>query len=95
MYVGFEGPSSSLAQHRTLWVQVRAWRTVIRVSLKADIRMRAFHPHVEWVVQVQIFRDVFTGSHIDPVMTILPVVIMYVFAQKYIIKGMTAGTAKG
>ena len=31
----------------------------------------------------------------DIVLTILPVIIIYLFAQRYILAGMTAGSVKG
>ena len=51
-------------------------------------------------ILIQYFRGSFGKVEMGPmmasiIMTVLPIMIVYIFCQKYIIKGVTAGAVKG
>ncbi|MBO6119586.1 MAG: carbohydrate ABC transporter permease [Lachnospiraceae bacterium] len=71
------------------------WNDYLLPTLVLDIKKYRTIPML-----IQYFRGSFGKVEMGPMMasivlTVLPIVVVYVFAQKYIIKGMTSGAVKG
>ena len=71
------------------------WNDYLLPTLVLDIKKYRTIPMI-----IQYFRGSFGKVEMGPMMasivlTVLPIVVVYVFAQKYIIKGMTSGAVKG
>ncbi len=75
----------------TMWI----WNDYLLPTLVLDIKQYRTIPML-----IQYFRGSYGRVELGPmmaciVMTILPVVIIYLFSQRYIIKGILAGAVKG
>lgn len=71
------------------------WNDYLLPTLVLDIKKYRTIPML-----IQYFRGSYGKVEMGPMMasivlTVLPIIIVYVFAQKYIIKGMTSGAVKG
>lgn len=71
------------------------WNDYLLPTLVLDIKKYRTIPML-----IQYFRGSFGKVEMGPMMasivlTVLPIVVVYIFAQKYIIKGMTSGAVKG
>ena len=71
------------------------WNDYLLPTLVLDIKKYRTIPML-----IQYFRGSYGKVEMGPMMasivlTVLPIIIIYVFAQKYIIKGMTSGAVKG
>lgn len=76
---------------QTMWV----WNDYLLPYLVLDRKKYSTIP-----ILIQYFRGSFGRVEMGPMMacillTVLPVVILYIFCQKYIIKGVAAGAVKG
>ena len=81
----------STAILETMWV----WNDYLLPTLVLDIKKFRTIP-----MAIQYFRGSYGKVEMAPMMacimiTVLPVIIMYLFCQKYIIEGVVAGAAKG
>ncbi|MBO6134962.1 MAG: carbohydrate ABC transporter permease [Lachnospiraceae bacterium] len=71
------------------------WNDYLLPTLVLDIKKYRTIPML-----IQYFRGSYGKVEMGPMMasivlTVLPIIVIYVFAQKYIIKGMTSGAVKG
>ena len=71
------------------------WNDYLLPTLVLDIKKYRTIPML-----IQYFRGSYGKVEMGPMMasivlTVLPIVVVYIFAQKYIIKGMTSGAVKG
>lgn len=71
------------------------WNDYLLPTLVLDIKKYRTIPML-----IQYFRGSYGKVEMGPMMasivlTVLPVIVVYIFAQKYIIKGMTSGAVKG
>ncbi len=71
------------------------WNDYLLPTLVLDIKKYRTIPML-----IQYFRGSYGKVEMGPMMasivlTVLPIIVVYVFAQKYIIKGMTSGAVKG
>ena len=71
------------------------WNDYLLPTLVLDIKKYRTIPML-----IQYFRGSFGKVEMGPMMasivlTVLPIIAVYIFAQKYIIKGMTSGAVKG
>ena len=81
----------STAILETMWV----WNDYLLPTLVLDIKKYRTIP-----MAIQYFRGSYGRVEMGPMMacimlTVLPIVIVYLFSQKYIIKGVVAGAVKG
>jgi raffinose/stachyose/melibiose transport system permease protein len=75
----------------TMWV----WNDYLLPTLVLDIKKYKHHPHADPVFPRQL-RPGGDGPMMACIMlTILPVVMVYLLGQKHIIKGVVAGAVKG
>ena len=71
------------------------WNDYLLPTLVLDIKKYRTIPML-----IQYFRGSYGKVEMGPMMasivlTVLPIIVIYIFAQKYIIKGMTSGAVKG
>ncbi len=71
------------------------WNDYLLPTLVLDIKKYMTIPML-----IQYFRGSYGKVEMGPMMasivlTVLPIILVYIFAQKYIIKGMTSGAVKG
>ena len=71
------------------------WNDYLLPTLVLDIKKYRTIPML-----IQYFRGSYGKVEMGPMMasivlTVLPIIVVYIFAQKYIIKGMTSGAVKG
>ena len=81
----------STAILETMWV----WNDYLLPTLVLDIKKYRTIP-----MDIQYFRGSYGSVQMGPMMaciviTIVPVIVLYLFAQKYIIEGVVAGAVKG
>ena len=81
----------STAILETMWV----WNDYLLPTLVLDIKKFKTIP-----MNIQYFRGSFGRVDMGPMMaciliTIVPIIIVYLFCQKYIIEGVVAGAVKG
>ncbi|MCR5106576.1 MAG: carbohydrate ABC transporter permease [Lachnospiraceae bacterium] len=81
----------STAILETMWV----WNDYLLPTLVLDIKKYRTIP-----MDIQYFRGSYGSVQMGPMMaciviTIIPVIVLYLFAQKYIIEGVIAGAVKG
>ena len=81
----------STAILETMWV----WNDYLLPTLVLDIKKYRTIP-----MDIQYFRGSYGSVQMGPMMaciviTIIPVIVLYLFAQKYIIEGVVAGAVKG
>ncbi|WP_442911466.1 carbohydrate ABC transporter permease [Lachnoclostridium sp. Marseille-P6806] len=81
----------STAILETMWV----WNDYLLPTLVLDIKKYRTIP-----MDIQYFRGSYGSVQMGPMMaciviTIVPVILLYLFAQKYIIEGVVAGAVKG
>ena len=81
----------SVAILETMWL----WNDYLLPTLVLDIKKYMTIPML-----IQYFRGSYGKVEMGPMMasivlTVLPIILVYIFAQKYIIKGMTSGAVKG
>ena len=81
----------SVAILEAMWL----WNDYLLPTLVLDIKKYRTIPML-----IQYFRGSYGKVEMGPMMasivlTVLPIIVVYIFAQKYIIKGMTSGAVKG
>ncbi len=81
----------SVAILQAMWI----WNDYLLPTLVLDIRQYRTIPML-----IQYFRGSYGRVEMGPMMasimlTVIPIVIFYLFSQKYIIKGVVAGAVKG